>query len=133
MKILVVDDDPEIVTSLRAFLDAEPGIESVSATSGKQGLALAATTRPDLILLDVRMPDLDGLTVCQQLRLDPVLARIPVIMLTACQDVQTAIDAFSHGAADYLPKPVDLPRLMVKIRETVERAAREGRANQAEA
>jgi CheY-like chemotaxis protein len=105
--ILVADDEPEIVDLVRLFLEWE-GYTVVKASNGEHALAQARAIAPDLILLDVRMPRLNGLDVLERLQADPVLAGIPVIMLsvmTTYPQVQTALE---KGAVAYLPKPFEL-------------------------
>ena len=105
--ILVADDEPEIVDLVRLFLEWE-GYTVAKASNGEQALAQARAILPDLILLDVRMPRLNGLDVLERLQADPLLAGIPVIMLsvmTAYPQVQTALE---KGAVAYLPKPFEL-------------------------
>jgi len=100
--ILVVDDEPSIVELVRFTLeDAE--VRVVEASDGAEALILARRIKPDLVLLDVQMPRLDGLEVCRQLRREPAFARTPIIMLTAAG--QQADRTRGLGAGEYLTKP----------------------------
>ncbi|MGD9047499.1 MAG: response regulator [Anaerolineae bacterium] len=115
--ILVADDEPEIVDLVRLLLEWE-GYTVAQASNGEEAVAQAQAIAPDLILLDVRMPKMDGLEVLERLQSDPALAGIPVVMLsvvTAYPQVQTALE---RGAVAYLPKPFELremARLVVSV------------------
>ncbi len=112
--ILVVDDVALNLKILRAIL--EPiGYEVSFATSGKQALARIASAKPDIILLDLMMPDMDGLEVCQVIKSDPELAEIPIIFLTASQEKEHLLQAFELGAVDYLTKPFNKLELLARI------------------
>jgi CheY-like chemotaxis protein len=111
--VLVADDEPEVVDLVRMMLEWE-GYTILAAIDGEQAVARAQADRPDLILLDVRMPKMSGLNVLNHLRADPTTADIPVIMLsvvTTYPDVRSALD---RGAVAYLPKPFEL-REMVRL------------------
>lgn len=101
--ILVIDDTPANIEVLYAMLAQD--YEILFATSGPQGLELAATANPDLILLDIRMPAMDGLEVCRRLKDDASTRHIPVIFLTAMSDDGHEIDGLRAGAIDYIGKP----------------------------
>jgi DNA-binding response OmpR family regulator len=113
-RILVVDDVPGNVRLLEAVLEPHD-YEVVSATDGHAALELAESAEPDLVLLDVMMPQLDGLAVCRQLRKQPETAVLPVIMLTASEgsEKRTAIEA---GADDFITKPFDHGELLARVR-----------------
>ena len=114
-RILVIDDDPTTSQIVRSWFNNEP-YEVLDAPNGEQGLDLARTRRPDLILLDKRMPGIDGLIVAQELKGDPGTQPIPVIMLTACRDVDAKVQAFSAGADDYITKPFEVEEVEARIR-----------------
>ena len=116
-KILVVDDVPENVRLLEAVLVAR-GYEVVTATDGPEALDLVEAEEPDLILLDVMMPGLDGYAVCSQLRANDATAVLPVIMVTSSigQEKRKAIEA---GADDFIPKPFNHDELLTRVRSLV--------------
>lgn len=103
-RILVVDDQPDIRMMCRVNLALE-GYDVLEAADGETGLIVARAAQPDVILLDVMMPGLDGWEVLDLLRSDPVTARIPVVMLTARVQREDEIRGWSSGAADYISKP----------------------------
>ena len=113
-RILVVDDVPENVRLLDAVLSSH-GYEVLQATDGRTALELAATDEPDLVLLDVLMPGIDGYEVCRRLREREETAVLPVIMLTA-SDGQEKTKAIEAGADDFIPKPFDRDELLTRIR-----------------
>lgn len=90
------------------------------ATSGEQALTIAATREPDLILLDVMMPDIDGFTVCTRLKDDPLLRDTPVIFVTAMGEVEDETRGFGVGAVDYLIKPVSPTVVRARVRKHIE-------------
>jgi DNA-binding response OmpR family regulator len=112
-KILVVDDDQNIVDLLRVILTHE-GYEVVSAMDGKAGLAAARQEKPDLIVLDVMMPELDGFTVSGLLFQDPVMRLIPVIILTAKHHSRDVLELVPNVRV-YMNKPFDTSDLLDKI------------------
>ena len=121
--LLVVDDEPNIVFTIEETF-GNSKLRVISACSGAEGVRLARSVRPDVVLMDVRLPDLSGLEAFQQIReFDP---RIPVIMMTAFSRTDIAIDAMSRGAFDYFVKPVDLGSL----RNSFTRALDVSRLNQ---
>jgi two-component system response regulator (stage 0 sporulation protein F) len=107
-RILVVDDDSEVRQLLRDFL-SDRGYDVVVAESGLEALSTLDTQRPDLVLLDVAMPEMDGLeTLKRMVMLDPP---VPVIMVTANADISLTSKLLAIGAVDYIPKPFDLDYL----------------------
>lgn len=114
-RILVIDDEVDLVNLLTMRLEAE-GYEVLSALDGQAGLDKAHEERPDLILLDVMMPIMDGYQVCRFLKFDDELKNIPVIMLTARIQEKDKNTGKNMGADLYLTKPCDLNELSQKIR-----------------
>jgi len=113
-RILIVDDTPANIQMLAAILKAN-GYQISVAQSGAQALGLVARIRPALILLDVMMPEMDGLEVCRQLKADEALAAIPIIFLTAKTDSADIIRGFEAGAVDYVAKPFNTRELLARV------------------
>jgi adenylate cyclase len=113
--ILLVDDDPSNVLFLEELLFGE-GYNSISAESGNQALEIVQDSIPDLILLDVMMPDLDGFEVCQQLRQDFRLKTVPILFLTALDDDESRLKGIKMMGDDYLTKPINSDLLLAKIK-----------------
>ena len=114
-KILIVDDDPLNLTTLEAFLSGE-GYELHFAQEGNSALALAHVEQPDLILLDVMMPDIDGFEVTRRIRSDPAIGRIPIILITALDDDRSRIDGLRAGADDFITKPCRRDEIRARVR-----------------
>jgi CheY-like chemotaxis protein len=102
--VLVVDDDFQLCELLGDLLESD-GLEVLRAWDGEEALRLVETTTPDLVLLDIRMPRLDGIQTCAALRMRPETADIPILMLTADVDEESIGQAFAAGATDYMAKP----------------------------
>jgi len=102
--ILVVDDNEVNVELLVAMLASEHYVVS-TATDGFEALAKIEAEKPDIVLLDVMMPELDGFEVCRRIKTDPTMADIPVIMVTALSDVDDLVRGFEAGADDFVTKP----------------------------
>ena len=114
-RILVVDDDPVNVEVLRVRLSAQ-GYEVVTAIDGEEGLQRARELEPDLVLLDVMMPKLDGISVLKELKADITLRFMPVILLTAKADTRDIVNGLGAGADDYLTKPFEQSALVARVR-----------------
>jgi len=114
-KVLIVDDSEAIRLLLRARLSTEP-VELHCADSGTSGLRLAGELLPDLILLDLGLPDLDGLEVCRRLKANPRTQSIPVVFISGTTDTERKIAGLEMGAADYITKPFDAAELRARIR-----------------
>jgi two-component system cell cycle response regulator len=113
--ILIVDDEPAGRDTLEALLMAQ-GYNLAFASNGPEALAKAAELIPDLILLDVMMPGMDGFEVCQRLRTDPLLTEVPVIMVTALDDRDSRLQGIEVGADDFVTKPFDRAELRARVR-----------------
>ena len=122
MKILYVEDNEDNVFMLKNRL-ARAGHIVVIATDGAQGVAMALSERPDMILMDLSLPVLDGWQATRQIKAAPDTKHIPVIALTAHAMAGDREKALSAGCDDFDTKPVELPRLLAKIKELGERAA----------
>jgi two-component system sensor histidine kinase/response regulator len=112
--ILIVDDIEQNLQVLGEILTAE-GLRFAAAMNGKKALEVVARRRPDLLLLDMMMPDMDGYEVCRQLKANPDTANIPVIFLTAADDKESLVQAFNVGAVDYITKPFHAAELLSRI------------------
>lgn len=120
-KIIVVDDDLAIQTLIKVNLELQKH-RVLTANDGVEGYALIQQELPDLIILDVMMPNADGYTVCQRVRKNPATEHIPVLMLTALGVVEDKVKGFDVGADDYLVKPFELPELQVRVRALLRRS-----------
>ncbi len=118
-KILIIDDTPANLQLLGQVLNQDYIIQI--ATSGKKGLAIAANDQPDLILLDIMMPEMDGFEVCERLKQDNKLAHIPVIFITALNDAATEVKCLSVGAVDFINKPINIKLARLRIDNFMER------------
>lgn len=113
--ILIVDDDLAGCETLKALLLSQ-GHNLLVANTGVEGITLATASLPDLILLDVMLPGMDGYEVCQRLRSDPLLAEVPIIMLTALDDRESRLRGIEAGADDFISKPFDRTELRLRVR-----------------
>jgi diguanylate cyclase (GGDEF)-like protein len=120
-RVLVVDDDPDILQFVEMNLDME-GFDTHTAESGRLALEIARERPPDLILLDVMMPELDGLTVLRRLRSSPATASIPVVLLTAKALAEDRVRGLDLGADDYITKPFDIEELLARVKAVLRRA-----------
>jgi len=114
-KVLVVDDDPEIVTFLSTLLELE-GIESSVATSAAAALEQLQQGPPDLVLLDIAMPDRDGIDLCKELKSDPRTAEVPVFVVSARPGKDVVERALAAGAEEFIRKPFENAELTSRIR-----------------
>ena len=121
--ILLIEDDRDMRDLLTKYLKYS-GFEVQKASDGNRGQALALTYVPDLILLDLMLPSVDGLTLCQRFRRDERTCNIPIIIITALDDLRDKVFGFNSGADDYLTKPFDLEELLVRIKALLRRTNR---------
>ena len=118
--ILIIDDQPFFITMQQNMLQRQ-GYRVLSASNGTEGLAQAKKNKPDIILLDVEMPGVDGIEICRQMKDDPELKHIPVIILTATQDPKLNERSFKAGAEITILKSVPGERLLNMLRLTIEK------------
>ncbi|MBP7690697.1 MAG: response regulator transcription factor [Anaerolineales bacterium] len=116
--ILVIDDEPRIAEICRDYLSAA-GFEVLTAGAGRQGLALARKAKPDLVVLDLMLPELDGLDVCRELRRE---SAVPIVMLTARVEESDKLVGLELGADDYLTKPFSPRELVARVRAVLRRS-----------
>lgn len=117
--ILVVDDEPQILTALQRAL-ARAGHEVGVAASGQEGLTIAATRRPDLVLLDLRLPDIDGIEVVRRLR---SWTQVPILLLSGNGTERSRVAALDAGADDFIDKPFSIPELRARVSAALRRSS----------
>lgn len=122
MKVLVIDDEPQIRRALRSGLELS-GHQVLLAAGGEEGLNLAAIQSPDVVILDLAMPDTDGFAVCKQLR---EWSQVPIIVLSVRESETDKMKALDLGADDYLTKPFGMGELLARIRAVARRKAADG-------
>ena len=118
--ILVVEDDTDVADTIRRQLSSA-GFEVIVTHRGADALEIAKRGRPDLIMLDVKMPGMSGFEVCRHVRANPRLADIPILFLTGKKDISDKIEGFEAGADDYLVKPYDHTELELRVRALLRR------------
>jgi two-component system OmpR family response regulator len=121
--IMIVDDDQDVLDISQTFLESR-GYEVVQAKSGEEALKAVKDTKPNLILLDVMMPNSDGFWLCRTIKSDPKFRAIPVIFLTAKDDAQSRIEGQKCGGDDYLTKPFDLDALELRIKAQLKKLSK---------
>jgi diguanylate cyclase (GGDEF)-like protein len=126
--ILVVDDINDNLHIMGSILD-QAGYNTTYATSGQQALERVKAALPDLILLDLMMPGMDGIEVCEQLKLEPAYRHIPIVFLTASREQEKLLSAFQQGASDYLMKPVTPAELLARVKVHLEQKLRHDQLN----
>lgn len=117
-RILIVDDEPRNIRLLQGILYSEP-YELLTAYNGPDALDIIQQEHPDVVLLDIMMPNMSGYEVCRQIKSMPDYRMIPVVMVTALQEVSDRIEAMEAGADDFLSKPIDATELLVRVRSLV--------------
>lgn len=125
LKKLVIAEDDDAVAHLVAATLGDAGFLCLRARDGEEALNLTRTEQPDLLVLDVMMPKMDGLQVCNRIKADVVLSRIPILMLTSLAGVDDKVAGLEAGADDYLPKPFDLRELAARVKALIRQSRRE--------
>ncbi len=120
-KVLIVEDDESTVELVRLYLRRD-GHEVLAATDGREGLRLAREARPDLVILDLMLPGLDGMQICQALREE---STVPIVMLTARVEEEDRLAGLDMGADDYITKPFSPRELAARVRAVLRRTARD--------
>ncbi|MBF0258711.1 MAG: hybrid sensor histidine kinase/response regulator [Desulfamplus sp.] len=115
-KILIVDDNPTNLKVLFDYLSGEKGYKSFVAKNGREALERTAHAQPDIILLDIMMPEMDGYETCRRLKEDDNTKEIPIIFLTAFADTENKVKAFDHGAVDFIVKPFNQKEVLARIK-----------------
>ena len=123
-RVLIVDDDPDILR-LVSYNIGQAGFEVIAASTGRKALEIAQKQHPDLIILDVMLPDVDGMEVCRTLRQQYPSRRIPIIMLTARGDEIDRVVGFELGADDYVAKPFSPRELVLRVKSILRRSGGE--------
>jgi DNA-binding response OmpR family regulator len=117
-KILVVDDD-QGTTKLLEYILSKEGYDVITLNDSYDTVSMAETHNPNLILLDLMMPSVDGLEVCRNLRAESQFTRIPIIFFTSVSDIEKKVAAFGSGASDYIVKPVHPQELKLRIKALI--------------
>lgn len=128
MKVLIVDDDTKIITILKAYLEKH-GYEVLQAEDGISGLAMALDKKPDIVLLDVMMPGMDGFEVCRNIR---NISAVPIIMLTASDGEEARLQGFDYGVDDYIVKPFSPREVVARVDAVLRRVKMTKRDEQSE-
>ena len=129
-KILLIEDDTDLFALLKYNLEKE-GFQMVGAQTGKGAVELCRRERPDLVLLDIMLPDSDGLDICKGIRAHPELAHIPIIFLTSRDEELDRVLGLEIGADDYLCKPFSMRELLARVKVLFRRAALEAAPKEA--
>ncbi len=121
-RILVVDDEPDLLELVRFNL-SQAGFQVTTAASGREALEQLKVSVPDLVVLDLMLPDVSGNDICRQIRSDAALAELPIVMLTAKSEEVDRVVGFELGADDYVPKPFSPRELTLRVRAVLRRRA----------
>ncbi|SEF68964.1 two-component system, OmpR family, alkaline phosphatase synthesis response regulator PhoP [Caloramator fervidus] len=127
-KILIIDDELHIIELLKYNLEAN-GYKAFYALNGKEGLRLASEKKPDLILLDVMLPEMDGFDVCKEIKKNEDTSNIPIIMLTAKSEEFDKILGLELGADDYITKPFSIRELLARVKAVLRRNNKQAKSN----
>ncbi len=127
-KILIVEDDLDVADMLNAYFRVQ-GYEVITVNWGEDGVRAATTTRPDLVILDIRLPDIDGYEVARRLRSDRKTKTVPIIFLTEKRDRADRLRGLELGADDYITKPFDIQELRLRVRNALRRASQDTLTN----
>jgi DNA-binding response OmpR family regulator len=122
-KVLVVEDEKDILHLVKLYLDKE-GFRTLTAATGAEGLKCAKQDKPDLIVLDLMLPEIDGLEICKRLRAAPETAMVPIIMLTAKAEESDTVIGLELGADDYVTKPFSPKALVARVKAMFRRLER---------
>lgn len=125
--ILIVDDEERVALSIARSLQKEYQVRV--AYNGPDAFKIARRVNPDLVILDIMMPGMDGLEICRELRNDPLLQTVPILFLTARGRVEDKIDGFEAGADDYLTKPFDVRELLLRVKAILSRTSTQPKKN----
>jgi CheY-like chemotaxis protein len=117
-RVLVADDEENNRTLLRELLQAH-GHEVTEAVDGEQALQEVTSSSPDVVILDVMMPKLNGFAVCRRLKEDPRTATVPILLITALADRQDRLTGIGAGANDFLTKPIDTQDVLLRVRDAI--------------
>lgn len=117
--ILLVEDDPTTLEHFRRVLEHEPALRVATATNGREGLVLARELKPDLIISDYQMPEMNGFELCRQVKADPVLSGCLFVVLSGFTDTALKVKGLNLGVDDYLTKPIDIPELLARVRASL--------------
>ena len=115
MRLLIIDDDPDALRMAKTLL-AKERLDILSAAGGIPGLEIARREKPDLVLLDLEMPDMSGFDVCRARKTDPELCMIPVLLLSGLATAEDKVKGLDLGAVDYITKPFDAFELCARVR-----------------